>query len=229
METLSTPRPGELPPHAEPLYSTEFQYTDRATKARYIALKYEAILRGSVLDVGCDRAPLRALVARPEDYVGVDIMPGSDVVLDLDRQNLPFEACRFDTVVCTDVLEHLERCHTVADELFRVARDRVIISLPNPLGNLMWALLRGDGGRLKFYGLPSRPPVDRHRWFFGAEEADAFVRDRGIANGFVIEQLDHEPGKAPRWVTPDGKTPLDHPNIRRGTLWCVLRRADGTC
>lgn len=227
-------RPADAPlmPHATSApdalrYHTVFRYTDRATKARYIAQKYAPILTGSILDVGCDAAPLRALVPQPRLYTGVDIRPDADVVVNLDRENLPFEDRSFDTVLCTDVLEHLERCHAVFDELCRVSRDRVIVSLPNPLRNLIQALAGGSQGRLKYYGLPADPPADRHRWFFGYEEAAEFLRNRGARAGFRIEQLDAEEADtrpAPPWPGPAGRDMLDLSALRHGTLWCVLSR-----
>jgi hypothetical protein len=210
------------PPAA--LYRTGLSYTDRPSKARYIADKYAQILRGSVLDVGCDRAPLRTLVADPSRYVGLDINPEADITMDLERDGLPFPDRSFDTVLCTDVLEHLARCHAVFDQLCRVADARVVVSLPNPLRALIQGLYAGSGGHLKYYGLPTDPPADRHKWFFGHEDAARFLTERGRRNGFAVEQLDTEDSAGPYWLNGRGEDVLDHPNIRAGTLWCVLRR-----
>jgi hypothetical protein len=206
-------------------YRSSVPYSDRAGKAAYIADKYAPVLGGSVLDVGCDEAPLRALVGRPGDYVGVDICANADLRLDLDREDLPFADRSFDTVVCTDVLEHLERCHAVFDELCRVARGHVLASLPNPLRVLLDSLATGGSGKIKYYGLPLDRPPDRHRWFFGHEEAVAFLTGRAQRNGFVVEQLDAEDGPTPCWRGKDGADLLDIDNARGGTIWCLLRRA----
>lgn len=205
-------------------YRTSVRYSNRKEKALYIADKYATLLIGSVLDVGCDEAPLRPLVHQPFRYVGVDMRPGSDVVADLDKDPLPFADRQFDTVLCTDVLEHLERCHAVFDELCRVATNAVVVSLPNPLRNLMWSLAEGGGGRIKYYGLPTERPADRHRWFFGREEAVEFLSSRGRKNGFEVEQMDEEEGDAPVLRNAAGENVMNHPNVRGGTIWCVLRR-----
>lgn len=207
-------------------YRTNVRYTDRKGKALYIADKYAPILIGSVLDVGCDEAPLRKLVHQPFRYVGVDLRPDADIVVNLDKDPLPFPDRHFDAVLCTDVLEHLERCHAVFDDLCRVARDRVIVSLPNPLWNLLCAAFEGLGARLKYYGLPVEPPADRHRWFFGHDEAVEFLSNRARINNFEVEQIDNEEGQVPPWLNSAGQNVLDHPNVRGGTIWCVLRRID---
>ncbi|MEZ6235609.1 MAG: methyltransferase domain-containing protein [Phycisphaerales bacterium] len=226
--SIGTPERAASDVAGRPRYATGLTYTDRPTKAAYIADKYRAILGGSVLDVGCDAAPLRGLVARPDAYVGVDIRPDADLVVNLDKEDLPVGDQSFDTVVCTDVLEHLERCHAVFDGLCRASRRHVVVSLPNPLHALMDAIANGSQGRLKYYGLPVDPPADRHRWFFGHEEAVEFLTQRGRLAGFEVEQMDTEPGGCPSWRTRQGENLLGSANVREGTLWCVLRRAGAT-
>lgn len=213
------------PAHAARRYQTERRYTDRESKAAYIADKYRAILAGSVLDVGCDTKRLRPLVARPDLYVGVDLCDAADVVIDLDREALPFGPGSFDTVVCTDVLEHLADPHGVFDHLCTIARGHLVISLPNPVKELLWSIWQGSGGRLKYYGLPVDPPADRHRWFFGYAEAERFLRERGARNGWVVEQCEPETTDGLYWLNGSGEDVLADPNIRWGTLWCVLARA----
>lgn len=214
-------------------YSSKEGYTDRNTKAVYIARKYAPILTGSVLDVGCDQARLRTLVAQPARYTGVDIalppQTGADLAVNLDRDDLPFAEKSFDTVICTDVLEHLERCHAIFDQLCRIAARHVIVSLPNPARHFAQALGLGTGGVLKYYGLPVDPPADRHRWFFGADDAKQFFTERGRRAGFAVEQMDAEedmtaiPSVEP-WKNKHGRNVLESGNLTSGTMWCVLAR-----
>lgn len=207
---------------AQPTFATAIRYTDRTGKAGYIADKYRAILGGRVLDVGCDQKQLARLLPAGGAYTGVDMNAAADVRLNLDRDDLPFAAGAFDTVIAADVLEHLERLHAVFDELCRVARGHVIVSLPNPVRNLMLELARGKAGRLKYYGLPVDAPADRHRWFFGAEEAAHFLKERGLRNDFRVAQLDFEERGAPAWMGETGQDLLASPNIQYGTVWAVL-------
>lgn len=206
-------------------YQTRLSYTDRPSKAAWIADKYRAILGGHVLDVGCDQKHLSEHLPPGARYLGVDMGPPADVVVNLDRQELPFGPGSFDTVLCADVLEHLDRLHDVFDRLCSIARGHVIIALPNPLRNLLLSLHEGTRGvGLKYYGLPLEPPPDRHRWFFGYEEAERFLRERGRRNGFSVEQVEPEERGVRAITNADGVNLIDSPNATFGTIWCVLKR-----
>jgi SAM-dependent methyltransferase len=140
-----------------------------------VARKYGRLVAGRVLDVGCDTRRLKALCPGI-DYVGIDVGGEPDVRIDLERaERLPFDDASFDCVVCTDVLEHLDALHRVFGELVRVARGRIIVSLPNCWNNLRSRLARG-GGEIRYYGLPADPPDDRHKWFFNVDDVVAFMR-----------------------------------------------------
>jgi 2-polyprenyl-3-methyl-5-hydroxy-6-metoxy-1,4-benzoquinol methylase len=153
-------------------------YESRAERAQFIHQNFAFFLQGHILDVGCGEGYFRSLIG-PERYVGLDIVGRADVVVNLDHGSLPFPDATFDCVVCTDVLEHLEHIHAMLDELLRVSRRYIIISLPNPAAVIWPRILRGmDSG--KFYGLPTERPRDRHRWFFTYAEARAFIRERSL-------------------------------------------------
>lgn len=221
-------------------YRTDFRYRDRRTKARYIALKYAPLLAGSVLDVGCDEGALRDHLAAPERYVGIDRDGRPDRRVDLEREPIPFPDRSFDCVLCTDVLEHVDNLHAVFDELCRVALRHLIVSLPNPWGEL-WRVLRhadyAPGRPLKFYGLPVDEPPDRHKWFFSPQEAERFVAERGERHGFAVAQLDYDR------TFPEGaglrgrlrrlarryllRADLEPKNLEAGTLWALLERTAG--
>lgn len=205
-----------------PRYSTRLKYTDRASKAPYIADKYASILSGRVLDVGCDEKQLGAHLPEGVEYVGVDLNPAADVIVNLDREDLPFDDDSFDVVICCDVLEHLERLHAVFDKLCAVARSRVIIALPNPARCFLLEVAEGREGPLKYYGLPVDEPADRHRWFFGYEECVHFLRERSRRNGWSVEHLDTDERGQYAWER-DGVDVTDSPNLREGTTWCVLK------
>lgn len=139
---------------------------------------------------------------QPTEYLELDLYGNPDVKADLDNDYpLPIEDNRCDTVLCTDVLEHLEEFHRVFRELLRISNRYVIISVPNALIAMRGYLRRrkyvgaaGEAGIdvgtfTKFYGLPAKKPEDRHRWFFSYTEAEDFFRSQAKVMGYrIIEE-----------------------------------------
>ena len=79
-------------------------FRTRAARSEYIATRFHHLLKGKVLDVGCDQAVLKKLIPTM-DYLGVDIAGDPDMRLDLEKiERLPFADGSFDCVVCTEVL-----------------------------------------------------------------------------------------------------------------------------
>ena len=140
-----------------------------------------------MLGVGCDRRYLAAFIKGK--YLGIDITGQPDLVVNLEH-GLPFRDRSFDIIIAFDVFEHLDNIHYVFDELCYVAKQYVIVGLPNMYEwhfRLMFLLDRKLSGK---YGLPCDPPVDRHRWLFGLNEARGFVKQRAAKNGFaVVEEV----------------------------------------
>lgn len=116
--------------------------------ARYPDIS-EVILRlrpKKLLDVGCGSGYLARLLKthRPDLTIeGVDISgeaikrarPHLEKVwkVDLDREDLPTESSRYDTVVCIEVLEHLYDPDHAIVEIFRVLHPggRAVFTVPN--------------------------------------------------------------------------------------------------
>jgi len=145
---------------------------------------------------------------QPKEYCELDIVGRPDIKEDLDKDYpLPIESNRFDAVICTDVLEHLEELHRTLRELVRISRKYIIISVPNAFMEVRRYIKRdkytGDAGKAgydigyytKFYGLPLRKPVDHHRWFFPipklkiSSKAMPCVFDKKCAGGEINERL----------------------------------------
>ncbi len=202
-------------------------FETRQDRPRFLSRLLAPYLQGRVLDVGCDRAVLREFVGA-ERYTGIDRSAEADIHQDLQRSAvLPFEDRSWDTVVCTDVLEHLDNLHAIFDELVRVARNHVLITLPNNWNSARLQLRRGRGA-IAHYGLPLDPPVDRHRWFFGLHEAEAFLRGQAQRKGLEIAELIAL--EKPRLALVRWLRRLRYPSERRylnlyaHTLVCVYRR-----
>src|SRR5262249_16501779 len=96
-----------------------------------LACIYEQALRrharSGLLDLGCGKVPLfgvyRALVS---SVTCVDRMSYGDLI-HVDREvdlndSLPFPGSQFDTILATDVLEHVKRPHRLFGEIARVLR-----------------------------------------------------------------------------------------------------------
>lgn len=165
---------------------------DAQTRAEYAYSRFGHFLKDRVLDVGSGGSVefFRSRLGRK--YVGVDISSARstpDVKCDFEKVNLPFRDGSFDTVMCCDVMEHVDDPHRLFDECARVAKSYVIISLPNNWPGLLWDLLAGHNRTHRAgYGLPGSPPGpgQRHKWFFNLEEAETFVRDRAKAAGLRL-------------------------------------------
>jgi len=163
-------------------------YRNRTTKAKWVTEQFKSIFGEikSILDVGCDGRCLKNCLPEGIKYIGLDNFHEADIHFDLDKgKKLPLDNNSFDLVYCSDVLEHLENIHSVFDELCRISRKYIIVSLPNPFSGIFPVLL----GRTKLEGLPPEKVEDRHRWFFTNEEAVSFLKHRAEKNGCKVAQI----------------------------------------
>lgn len=99
-------------------------------------------IRGVLLDVGCGKKPYQKLLGNNVTWwIGLDKPVTYSGRPDADACGnglaLPFQAETFDTVLCTQVLEHVTRPHVLMYEICRVLRPRghLVLSAPqtNPL------------------------------------------------------------------------------------------------
>jgi len=174
-------------------------YKNREERSKWLSERFKDEISNSksLLDVGCYNADFKKYISPEIKYAGIDIAGTPDYLINLDTiDKLPFENNSFDTIVCADVLEHLEQIHLIFDELCRVSSRYLIITLPNAYASIPEFLLKKkytasfekrkqNGKYSKFYGLPYEKPEDRHRWFFSYDEAVEFVKYR--ASRFNVE------------------------------------------
>ena len=73
----------------------------------------ESRIKGSCLNVGCGSHIIR-----------------NAVNIDEGAENLPYKENSFDTVILSDVIEHIKEWGKVIDEAIRVSRKKVIITAP---------------------------------------------------------------------------------------------------
>ena len=89
--------------------------------------EYAVRLSGRLLDYGCGRKPYRNLFTVTE-YVGVDIQESghdhslSEVDVFFDGKKLPFPNSHFDSLFCSEVLEHIFEPDEALGEMHRVLK-----------------------------------------------------------------------------------------------------------
>jgi hypothetical protein len=209
-----------------PLPSVYVSFPSRESRGRFVCAQFAGYLNEVVLDVGCSEAPLRDLLSSAT-YTGVDIAGNPDITLDLERvERLPFDDGAFTCVLCIDVLEHLENLHVMFDELVRVSKQYIIISLPNCWCDARQPITRGKG-HFGHYGLPLQKPQDRHKWFFSLSEARQFLDTKAeelglrLAEMFVTEKPRISLVRLLRRI----RYPGDRYHNRYGrTLWAVFEK-----
>lgn len=125
----------------------------------------------SVLDAGCGegfvveylkrRDPSLEVTGVDKDHKAVtyarEVMSVEAAFRTDDLYDLSFSDASFDTVICSEVLEHLKRPERAVEELKRVARSHVLITVPrepifqwvNNLGQ--WMGICPDPGHRQFW------------------------------------------------------------------------------
>ncbi|MNQ34499.1 hypothetical protein D3C85_479570 [compost metagenome] len=95
-------------------------------------------LKGSLLDFGCGTKPYKLLFTDVKEYIGVDFkIEGrkdnhEEVDQYYDGKVIPFENSRFDSLLCTEVLEHVFNIDEVLQEFNRVLKmkGKALITTP---------------------------------------------------------------------------------------------------
>jgi SAM-dependent methyltransferase len=91
------------------------------------------LLRGRLLDNGCGNQPFRPWYEpHVDEVITLDAAPGEGVAILGFADRLPFADRTFDTVLATEVLEHVENVERAAAELFRVLRPggHALVTVP---------------------------------------------------------------------------------------------------
>jgi len=92
-------------------------------------------LSGKLLDIGCGSKPYEKLFKNLNNYVGVEVSGNKENLKSDIYYNgiaLPFADNTFDSVLCTEVFEHVEQLDDVIIELYRVLKPggRMIVTTP---------------------------------------------------------------------------------------------------
>ena len=140
----------------------------------------------TVLDAGCGEGFSLVSLRRSKIgkiYEGVDyshdaIRLGKKLYPKLNIKlgnvyELPYKDNAFDLVICTEVLEHLEKPHKALSEIKRVAKKHIILSVPNEPFFMLANLLRG-----KYLGTFGNHPEHVNHWTPGTFKR--FLRKNGL-------------------------------------------------
>lgn len=99
-------------------------------RSLYLSIVENAVhLKGKMLDLGCGRKPYKNIFSSITDYIGVDIEQSghphslSQIDVYYDGKTLPFEDNYFDSVFCSEVVEHIFNLDEVLAEINRVMRQ----------------------------------------------------------------------------------------------------------
>ena len=131
------------------------------------------------------------------EVIEVDIEGSNDFRINLNsKKKLPFKDKEYDVVTAFDVLEHLEYFHFVFDEMIRISKKTIIISLPissyEIFEKVILGLLRENdrkkhGVFSKYYGLPLKEVFDRHRWWLYFEDVVEYSKHISIKKSLNVE------------------------------------------
>lgn len=99
---------------------------------RQAFLRHREALRGCVLDVGCGKRPFLQLLPK-RDYVGMDFAATHRPDLCGNVMQLPFRTRIFDTVIATEVLEHVPEPGAALAECHRVLKPDGVLYLTVPM------------------------------------------------------------------------------------------------
>ena len=160
-------------------------------------------LEGRLLDLGCGNSPYRPFLVRISDYLGYDIDAlGGEPQIVGAADRLPFASQSFDSILCTQVIEHVPEPWRVVEEAHRVLRPggKLLLSAPQA-----WRL--------------HEKPHDYYRFTrYGLEH---LVRRAGLA---MISC--HEQGGAWRLIGQAMSNTFWRGHYRRGTAsWLIARVA----
>jgi len=218
------------------------QYYSRETRNKFIAESLGQYIGKTVLNIGgSGQKYLAQFLPENVTYKELDIAGEPDFKVNLEKET-PIEIPdnSFETVICTEVLEHVDNLHEVYFDLIRLSSKWIIISLPNALSTIDAYFVKDKsvtskksgktrGQHQKFYGLPVQKPEDRHKWFFSYSEAQHFLEYYSDEIGFTIAEIfpsssvvEGRKSKLIRTVLRRVLSEKQYFNLYANSIWCVM-------
>lgn len=97
--------------------------------------EYSSHIKGRVLDVGAGSFSRYQDLFKCSEYIKMDAEKSENIDIVGDAENLPFKSQSFESVVCTQVFEHLKNPQKAADEIARVLKKGGVCLLSVPQVN----------------------------------------------------------------------------------------------
>ncbi len=110
-------------------------YNNITTFRQILILLINDLDKIKVLDLGCGYKPFKLLLPKFEEYVGIDFSHEDaepDIILDLNKDNIPFPDKYFDLVIISEVLEHLYNYENCLKEAVRVLKNGGLMYVSSP-------------------------------------------------------------------------------------------------
>jgi len=102
-------------------------------QTRQVIIYAQKYISGKTLDLGAGRGKYSEIIKeKAKEYVAFDMVIGPKIDVVGDALNLPFNVETFDTVISTQVLEHVERPWLMIKEIHRVLKENGICILTVP-------------------------------------------------------------------------------------------------
>ena len=142
-----------------------------------IEQKIRSLISGSVLDLGCgDKKMTRGF----DSVVSVDVFPGAepDLLLDIGKERLPFSDGQFDTVLMTDVIEHMtmREGRFALSEAQRVCGGKLVMFTP-----LVWSY--------NFENIKDPERTAYYKNLFNLHRSLWALKDFPPSNGWVAHEI----------------------------------------
>ena len=97
--------------------------TETFQQTREVIIYAQKYIQGKTIDLGAGSAKYREIISKKaESYIAFDMVPSKNIDVVGDVLNLPFQTETFDTVVSTQVLEHVEKPWIMVQEIHRILK-----------------------------------------------------------------------------------------------------------
>lgn len=123
MPTISTPLVGVF-------WLKKMKKFNKTVDVITYALNY---ISGKTLDLGAGEGKYKSIITKKsEEYIAADIIYNKNIDVVCDAADLPFENEEFDTIICTQMLEHVKNPQLVVQQIYRVLKKKGVCVLTAP-------------------------------------------------------------------------------------------------